>query len=352
VWLNVGLVEEIPRVGDYLVRDLAVFNTSILVVRGKDVVIRGFHNVCSHRGNKLVWDEKGSCRGFLTCNFHSWTYNTEGRLTWVPDEENFFDLQKSEQGLTPVATDIWEGFIFIHLDPRPKESLKEYMGEVREQLQGGPFAELTLAHTYKVEEKANWKVALDAQNEVYHLPFQHRYSFPDIFVLKENRFTRLLAVKLYKRHSVYSCEVNPERRVTPVEALTYRVDSSTVGCRLPMIGDFDFYTIFPNFAVLLFKGLSNDFCLTYNFWPLAVDRTIWEIKLYFLPAENAGHRFSQEHMKCRVRNVLQEDARAHEALQSGLASRAKTHFILQDDEIQIRHFHKVLEDQVGFYRGA
>ena len=123
VWVNVGRVDEIPKPGDYVVRDLAVCNASILVMRGDDGVVRGFHNVCSHRGNQLVGDERGSCRGVLTCNFHSWAYDSQGQLRWVPDEENFFDLQKSEHGLTPVATDLWEGFIFINLDAHPRESL-------------------------------------------------------------------------------------------------------------------------------------------------------------------------------------------------------------------------------------
>jgi phenylpropionate dioxygenase-like ring-hydroxylating dioxygenase large terminal subunit len=270
----------------------------------------------------------------------------------VPDEENFFDLRKSEHGLTPVATDVWEGFIFINLDPHPQESLTTYLGGVAEQLQGGAFHKLTLAHSYKVEEQANWKIVLDAQNEVYHLPFQHRSSFPDFFVLKDNHFTRLQAVKLYNHHSVYSCELNLERQVTPLEVLLSRLDSATTTCRLPLIGGFDFYTIFPNFTVLLFTGAANDFCMTYNLWPLAVDRTVWEIRVYFPSAANVGQRINQEYMKCRIRNVLQEDAKAHETLHAGLASRAKTHLLLQDDEIQIRYFHKVLEDYVGFDRGA
>jgi len=56
-WLNVGREEEIPKVSDYVVKDLPVGNTSILVVRGKDGRIRAFHNVCAHRGNKLVWEQ-------------------------------------------------------------------------------------------------------------------------------------------------------------------------------------------------------------------------------------------------------------------------------------------------------
>ena len=122
-WLYVGRMEAIPKPGDYFVQDLAVCQASILVIRGTDKVIRAFHNVCSHRGNKLVWDDQGSCPGVLSCGFHSWTYDTTGRLTWVADEENFFDLDKSEHGLTPVATEVWQGFIFINLAANPQESL-------------------------------------------------------------------------------------------------------------------------------------------------------------------------------------------------------------------------------------
>src|SRR5262245_51883058 len=352
VWLNVGRVEDLPEPGDYVVHDLAVCNASVLLVRGKDGVIRGFHNVCSHRGNKVVWDAKGNCPGVWSCGFHSWTYNTRGELTWVPDEENFFDLKKAELGLSPITTEIWEGFIFITLDPNPRESLPEYLGGVAEQLGGGQFERWALTYAYQVEEQANWKIALDAQNELYHLPFQHRLTIPDFCVRNEARYTRLLDLRLYNYHSVYASET-PEGGVpSPVQALTFRLDAAAAPCRLPRIGDFDFYTIFPNFVILLFKGAAQDFYMTYHFWPLAVDRTRWDIKLYFPPAEHAAHRLSQEYMKCLARDVLHEDALAHEAIHSGLASQAKTQLFFQDEEIQLRHFHQVVEGYVGFYEEA
>ena len=127
VWLNVGRLEDIPQPGDYFVQDLAVGKTSILVVRGQDGTVRAFHNVCKHRGNKIVWDERGSCQRFA-CKFHGWTYAPDGRLIGV-EEEMFFDFKKSEHGLTRVATDICGGFIFIHLDPHPRETLSQYLGE-------------------------------------------------------------------------------------------------------------------------------------------------------------------------------------------------------------------------------
>ena len=116
VWLNVGRVEQIPNPGDYFVKELAVCNTSVLVVRGKDSVVRAFHNMCSHRGNQLVWDDKGSCHK-ITCKFHGWTYALDGSLRHITDEGKFFGVDKKTLGMTAVAADVWEGFIFINVDP-------------------------------------------------------------------------------------------------------------------------------------------------------------------------------------------------------------------------------------------
>jgi nitrite reductase/ring-hydroxylating ferredoxin subunit len=345
-WLNVGRVEELPGPGDYVVKEIAICGASILLMRGADGVVRGFHNVCSHRGNQLAMAAKGTCRGYLTCNFHSWGYDSFGHLKWVPDERNFFDLDKAEHGLTPITTEVWNGFIFVHLDSAPSQTLTEYLGGVAEQLAAAPFDKLELSHAYKVEEKANWKVGLDAQNEVYHLPFQHRNAFPDNFLMDDSGYCRVTSLKLFGNHSVYSCSYNPEHKLTPSEALIFRIDRGDPGWRMPRIGDFDFYTVFPNFCILLFKGAAGDVCQTFNFWPLAVDRSIWEIRMYQAPARNAGQLIAHEYWKRQIRNVIEEDAKAHETVHAGLASRAKSHMFLQDDEIQIRHFHEVLESHV------
>ena len=114
--------------------------------------------------------------------------------------------------------------------------------------------------------------------------------------------------------------------------------------KLPeMIGWFDFYTVFPNFCIL-FLGHSY---LTYNMWPEAVDRTRWEINLYGPPVRNPAERFGLEYRVSRLRDLWQEDASNHEEIQSSLNTGAISHFQLQDEEIQIRHFHKVVRDEVA-----
>ena len=124
-WLNVGRVEQLPKKGSYFTKELAVCDTSIVVVRGSDDEIRAFHNICRHRGNKLVWKDdpnaevQGTCRNF-TCKYHAWQYALDGELTFVQQEQEFFDLDKADYPLVQVTCDVWEGFVFVNLDPSPR----------------------------------------------------------------------------------------------------------------------------------------------------------------------------------------------------------------------------------------
>jgi len=359
VWLNVGREEEIPKPGDYLVKDLPVCGASILVVRGKDGRVRAFHNVCSHRSNKLVWSRGGSCQMFA-CKFHGWTYGLEGQLSFVPDEGSFFNLKKGELGLTPVAADVWEGFVFVNLDPQPKESLKEYLGEMGESLRGYPFADYSATcFSWTTELRANWKILKDAFQEAYHVAFLHKQSIPDSFTSKSNPFCHGLDYRLYPRHRKMAVYGNMEHRPTPVEGMAFRFGSLVIRNDFSMDNlppgvnptrdsswSLDLNVIFPNF----FVDVSEGTYFTYNMWPLAVDRTLWEVRTYYPKAKTAGQRFSQEYSKVIFRDVIMEDCSTLEQTQSVLASGAKTHFVLQDQEILIRHDHKVHEDFVGFYR--
>ncbi|MET1042339.1 MAG: Rieske (2Fe-2S) protein, partial [Acidimicrobiales bacterium] len=98
-WLNVGRVEQLPKNGSYFTKELDAANTSVVLVRDMEGEVRAFHNMCRHRGNKLVWNDypgeevSGTCRQF-TCKYHGWRYGLEGQLTFVQQEGEFFDLDK------------------------------------------------------------------------------------------------------------------------------------------------------------------------------------------------------------------------------------------------------------------
>ncbi|HTW89751.1 MAG TPA: aromatic ring-hydroxylating dioxygenase subunit alpha [Candidatus Binataceae bacterium] len=344
-WLCLGNVCELPERGDYIVREVAICDASILVMRGQDGVVRGFHNVCSHRGNTLAWDAAGRCRGYLTCNFHSWGYDSTGQLKWIPDAENFFGLDQSKLGLTPIATEIFNGFIFINLDPH--ETLTEYLEGVTERLPAEGFDQLRLQRMYRINERANWKVAMDAQNEGYHVFSQHRYLMPNLFITTKEGCLRSAEMTFFGRHSVSGSDINPAYQPFPLEGAMFQIDKGPSRCRLPMRNAFEFHMIFPNFAMLFFRFPANDYCITHNFWPLSADRTLWEIRFYAPTPLNAAERLSQDFMQVFNRVVFDEDATAHETVYAGLASRAKQYLILQDEEIAIRHFHEVLDRQLA-----
>lgn len=362
VWLNVGRVEQIAREGDYFVYDLPVCDTSIVVVRGQKGRVHAFHNMCSHRGNKVAWAKSGSCKKF-TCKFHGWTYDLAGQVKLVPDENRFFALKKENLALTPVSVDLWAGFVFIHLDPDPSETLREYLGEVVPALDGYPFDELSLTAFYwRAEVKANWKVCQDAFQEGYHFPVRHKESAAPAFTSETNPYCHFLSLDLYKRHRRTSSYGNLNYKPTRVEGMAYQYGSSVMVDRGQSMDDLpngvnptrredwsiDVFWIFPNFSVFPTNGTY----LTHHFWPIAEDRTIWETRTYFPKAKNAGQRFSQEYSKVLLRDILLEDGTTLEHMQEMLSSGAKQEIFLQHQEICVRHAYRVGEEYVRFYCDA
>ena len=83
VWLQIDRVEAIANPGDYFARQIDVLDTSVIVSRGRDGVPRAFHNLCRHRGNRVVKQAAGSAKAF-SCGFHGWTYNSKGALMNIP----------------------------------------------------------------------------------------------------------------------------------------------------------------------------------------------------------------------------------------------------------------------------
>ena len=164
-WLNVGRIDLLPRNGSYFTKELDAARTSVIVVRVGGDDYRAFHNMCRHRGNKLVWQDypreetAGVCRQF-TCKYHGWRYSLEGDCTFVQQEDEFFDLDKADYSLAPVRVDTWEGFIFVNLDAGDTTPLRDYLGRLAWGLEGYPFDKMTQVHKYRAEVGANLRLTL------------------------------------------------------------------------------------------------------------------------------------------------------------------------------------------------
>ena len=140
-WLQVGHMSELPEAGSYIVCEIDLCNASILITRGKDGGIRAFHNVSTHRGTRLVTLGEGHAAAF-TCRYHAWTFTHEGKLRAAPDFDRFY-VDKAACSLPRIAVDVCGQLIFVNLEPSPRQTLREFLGPLAEQLEKLPAATAT-----------------------------------------------------------------------------------------------------------------------------------------------------------------------------------------------------------------
>ncbi|MET7773506.1 aromatic ring-hydroxylating dioxygenase subunit alpha [Nocardia sp. NPDC005366] len=368
-WLNVGRVEQLPRTGSYFTKEIHAAHTSLIVVRDREGSVNAFHNICRHRGNKLVWDEfpreetSGTCRQF-TCKYHGWRYGLDGSLAFVQQEEEFFDLDKATLGLATVACEVWSGFIFVNLAAEPRQSLREFLGPMVTGLEGYPFDKLTERYSYRAEVGANWKLYMDAFQEFYHAPILHGKQTPDNFSLAAQQagfeaphYQLDGPHRLVSTSGVVTWELDPTMR-KPMEDITR---SGLFGpWDVPDLGEMpeglnpagcdpwglDSFQLWPNFVILIWSG---GWYLTYQYWPTAYNTHIFEGNLYFPPARSPRDRVAHEMAAVTFKEYGLQDSSTLEATQIMLESRAVTTFQLNDQEILLRHLHKVAADWVGEY---
>jgi phenylpropionate dioxygenase-like ring-hydroxylating dioxygenase large terminal subunit len=168
-WQLAGREEELKAVGDYLTYDIN--DESVIVVRSPEG-LRAYHNVCPHRGRRIL-DGCGHT-GKLHCRFHNWQWDLEGRNTQLPDRNEWGGgLCDTDVGLKPVHVDTWAGFIFLHFQPDP-EPLRSYLGAVVDKLGPYKLEEMRYKTYRQITFPCNWKVALEAFNEGYHVQGTHR----------------------------------------------------------------------------------------------------------------------------------------------------------------------------------
>jgi phenylpropionate dioxygenase-like ring-hydroxylating dioxygenase large terminal subunit len=353
VWLKVGRVEEIPTPGDYKVKRIDIARTSAIIVRGKDGELRAFHNICPHRGNKVIPESGNETFGrsranVMTCRFHGWVFATDGALRSVPLEEKFTGFDRACHGLRPIHCAVWEGFIFICLAAEPEMDLVTYLGGMVDHFGGYPYGESTYTFRYSTVLKCNWKVALYAFTEGYHVPTIHGATLPGLASLEHTEF------KLFGPHSTSTLYVPPMEGASPTPATgalaavlhgsprhAPRLDELPRGINPTRRNDFqfEFPTIFPNF--LLHLGAGNGYpgmtYFTHEFWPISVGETYWEGTNYFRPPETLAERVAIAHTNALHRNAWLEDTGTMEDTYEALTSGVLSEMPLMDGELMIRN---------------
>ena len=166
-WIFAASAAELPKAGSYVTLQLGAY--PVVVVRGSDNVIRAFHNVCRHRGQRICSKPAGQAAK-LVCPYHQWTYETDGRLLWSRDMGA--DFQPAQHGLKPVHCAEAAGMVFICLAATApdfagvKAAADRYAAPHR-------VSELKVAHQSRIIENGNWKLVLENNRECYHCAGSH-----------------------------------------------------------------------------------------------------------------------------------------------------------------------------------
>ncbi len=167
-WQGVGHVGQLAEPGAWFVTEVA--GDPVIVLRDFEDGIRAFFNVCRHRGGPLA--TKDGCGRVLKCEYHGWTYKLDGTFRGVPHWNLVELFDRAEYGLVPIDVEVWEGLVFVNLDPGAIP-LDEVLPGIRERI--APVRPGGMTHVTRVEYdvRANWKVYVENFLEGYHVPIVH-----------------------------------------------------------------------------------------------------------------------------------------------------------------------------------
>lgn len=317
-WQLVGREADLANAGDYLT--CTVGTQPILLIRSQTGAIKAMHNVCPHRGARLL-DGHGHCQQ-ICCRYHSWSFGYDGALQALPQADCFPNLDRSTVALAPVQVETWGGFVFVHLaaDRRfLQESLQEYLAGFGDYLRQYPHAweELRQVDHWEYEHSVNWKFFVENYLESYHLSTVHARS-----------------LKCFDPKQIHT---SPDGRHYQIQ-VGYRSDSET---HPSFAGATDSYSyqgfVFPNWMV----NTANDNVSIFRVTPLAAERTRFEVLIYQTPAQSELFPYCADQFRLHFDQVLQEDFAAVHLLQASVRSQAYSVLQFADPlEQGIRHFHR------------
>ena len=306
-WVCAGRANQIPKPGDYFLREVA--GESIVITRDSDKNVRAFYNVCRHRGTRIVTSSEGKFSGRIQCGYHGWTYGLDGRLIGAPHMDEGSGFCREDYPLYKVQAEVWDGNIFINLDPHA-QPLSTQLADLPQKFASWHMGELQLHRRIVYDVKANWKLIMLNYNECLHCPVLH----PAL-----NRLTNYLGADNERPQPTYIGGAMGFKD----GAETMSLDGKRRRDYLPGLKGEDrekvcYYAIFPNFLL----SLHPDYMMAHTLWPKAVDRTEIICEFQFHPAEMSKPNFEANDAIDFWDLTNKEDWKICELSQAGIQSRA------------------------------
>ncbi|MBZ0128198.1 MAG: aromatic ring-hydroxylating dioxygenase subunit alpha [Rhodobacteraceae bacterium] len=330
-WQLVCHVNDLPDAGDYLTMDMV--GERALVIRGKDGRVRAFHNLCRHRGSRVVADDKGRCKSVLVCPFHGWVYNLDGTLRGASQPDSLPALDPDEWGLKPLETDLWNGFVFVRFKPGPQPPVSQIMARFDAEL--APYGLTGLqpdgAGFWQTEVAANWKCIRDVDNEGYHVPMAHP-GLHDLF--GDNYYDEPFSEGTSRSFATFR----------PGPGRLWSVDAYKA--ILPEVAALDpdhnrgwlYIGMFPN----LVFGIYPDSVIAYQEFPVENGRTIQRGACYRYPNEDRQMRLAR-YLSGRIDRITsKEDEQLIEWCWEASFSSGFDGVLLSDLEIGVKSYHDEL----------
>ena len=341
-WQIVCHVNSIPKAGDYATFDLGP--ESVLVLRDRDGSIRAFHNVCRHRGARLL-DGAGTCPATITCPYHGWTYRHDGALIGMPVKESFPGLNRADHGLKSVRTDIAFGFVFVCLAPDSEFGLprpvSQMWGKLGEELAAYRCEEMVpLSPISSDVWNVDWKIAMDNYLESYHVPIGH----PGLFRMFTPDYEDQATVPGVARGSSW---LRAKRSPRWSEGLY----QSLIGRAVAHLPEdqrrvWRFYSALPNLGIDVYPDQMDFFQVL----PAGPGKCIIRGAVFGLPnttREMRAVRFLSNRINASVNN---EDRWLCERVQRGLASSSYRPGPLSQLEGCMLEFHDLLRERIPEFR--
>ena len=315
-WVTIGVASSLPNPGDAKPFDL--LGIPLIILRDKDNVIRVFHNVCSHRGHKLL-QKPCSHKNVLRCPYHSWSYDFKGNLVATPhlggiNKHEHVDFDKSKSKLKEVRSAVWLDLIMVNISNN-EISFDEYIKPLDDRWSEfwTKDDQQMISHAkdygyFLLEAKCNWKFAIENYCESYHLPFVHpslnSYSkIDDHYHIQglPNRFAGQGTV-------VYNPRFESDEAFPTFPGWTKEKEQYA-----------EYVALFPN--VML--GIHKDHYYVYWLEPTSHDFTKEHMEIYYVGEEAA---LSDKYKSLREQNYNQwhsiqsEDIMIIEGMQAGRSS--------------------------------
>ncbi|MBI1180129.1 MAG: Rieske 2Fe-2S domain-containing protein [Alphaproteobacteria bacterium] len=393
VWNMACRESDLPEPGDIFVYELG--KESFVFVRGHDRQIRGFYNVCQHRGNMLALGGEGCGHvESFHCTYHGWQWNIEGVLQHIPDVETYPQFRDGVPahtlGMEPVQVDLWGGWAWFRMDPGGP-SLAEFLNPIPAHLDPYEMEKWDIVDYKTFEWPCNWKAACDAFNESYHFQALHpqMMQWANGIAVVELLGIHSRMVNEYGtvdpryhdqerpgpelRQYMGMRDIDPESFGRPPQEVRLEVQRRKRAVQhdtyLPyrnlsdeQLSDVFHYTMFPNVS----WNVTSESITGFRYRPHPTDPAACYYDLIIMghlppdapkpeythrtiPKDRLPHSYRDVldmDLSPIISRVLEQDGSNLGAVQRGLSSDGFRGMVLCDQELRVRLFHQVLEDYV------